>query len=1027
MLRKISTALPIRQGGLWDVYTTIGDYAFSRCTNLASIDLPNSVTTIGGGAFRDCTGLASIEIPNFVATIGSFAFESCTGLTSIKIPNSVTTIQEGVFKYCTGLTSIEIPNSVVTINWSAFCGCSGLTSVEIPNSVTTVGGYAFYQCTGLTAIKISNSVTTIQESVFSKCTGLTSIDIPNSVTTIGSYAFESCSGLTSIKIPNSVIEIGVETFSGCLSLNELIIPQSIRKIGRRAFSQVPLRKITCYALESPDLYDDEVFDADVRNTGALYVALESLDDYKKNWSCFRYILVHDFEELIYSLSSPGTLLDLVNPDDVDNIRALKLIGRINGTDLLTINKMTNLQKIDLSEASIVSGGLPYYEDDNKKFEAESDILGVYWAYNLDKLVEVIMPKNINTIECNALSGKIVLETVKIPDSVTEIGSSVFEDCIGLVELSIPASVTTLGASVFKGCRVLTNISIPESITAIGSYVFDGCVSLKEVVIPPSVVSLGLGAFRNCTRLASLEIPRSLVTIGDAAFEGCTSLTELTVPNTVNTIGAGAFNICRNLNNLIIEDGEYELKFESLDGSTVGSFNNCPLRTTYLGRNVLHLNVDQPFRANGALTYLTLGRFVNTISASAFEYCTGLREVEILGSLTSIEPSTFRYCMALEKITIPYPVAEIGISAFSSCNSLESIVLPGTIRKIDQFAFFGCNRLKSVSVVNPIPAEIKDVSFPTSMRNITLVVPKGSEEIYSAHRYWGAFSNIEARDVVDEFDFVVDEVMYHITSENDRTVEVSAFKNGRSSANCMAVPQTVVFNSQTYTVIGIANNGVENCGVSSVRLPAITAYVGLRAFSGNSSLKTIICDAIVPPVVDHNSFDEDIYSKAELLVPLDSEEAYRNDEVWGLFNIRSVDQNILVRELSVDPLEWIGEVGEELSITAIVLPSDATCKTLQWSTSDPNVAKVSDDGVVTVVGSGECVVTVATVDGSGLTATCRVKTGTTGIESIFECGENIRVYTPAGVCIYEGVSDKMNLSPGIYLIMTDTRVERVVIK
>ncbi len=153
-----------------------------------------------------------------VTSIGWSAFSGCSGLTSITIPNSMTRIGEGAFSGCSGLTLVTIPNSVTSIGSSAFSGCSGLTSVTIPNSVTSIGSYAFSSCSGLTSVTIPNSVTSIGYRVFSGCSGLTSVTIPNSVTSIEEGAFSGCSGLTSVTIPNSVTSIGSSAFRDCPDL-----------------------------------------------------------------------------------------------------------------------------------------------------------------------------------------------------------------------------------------------------------------------------------------------------------------------------------------------------------------------------------------------------------------------------------------------------------------------------------------------------------------------------------------------------------------------------------------------------------------------------------------------------------------------------------------------------------------------------------------------------------------------------------------------------------------------------------------
>ena len=135
-----------------DGVTSIGNYAFFYCQNLASVEIPNSVTSIGKSAFYYCISLTSVEIPNSVTSIGERAFDCCKSLTSVEIPNSVTSIGDNAFNGCESLTSVEIPNSVTSIGNYAFATCSNLTSVEIPNSVTSIGNYAFYYCKGLTSI-----------------------------------------------------------------------------------------------------------------------------------------------------------------------------------------------------------------------------------------------------------------------------------------------------------------------------------------------------------------------------------------------------------------------------------------------------------------------------------------------------------------------------------------------------------------------------------------------------------------------------------------------------------------------------------------------------------------------------------------------------------------------------------------------------------------------------------------------------------------------------------------------------------
>ncbi len=105
------------------------DCAFSGCSSLTSITIPDSVTSIDYYAFEGCRSLTSITIPDSVTSIGGWAFEGCRGLTSVTIPDSVTSIGGWAFSYCSSLTSITIPDGVTSIGYSAFYGCNDLKTV----------------------------------------------------------------------------------------------------------------------------------------------------------------------------------------------------------------------------------------------------------------------------------------------------------------------------------------------------------------------------------------------------------------------------------------------------------------------------------------------------------------------------------------------------------------------------------------------------------------------------------------------------------------------------------------------------------------------------------------------------------------------------------------------------------------------------------------------------------------------------------------------------------------------------------
>ena len=259
--------------------TNIRNSAFSGCSSLTSISIPNSVKSIENRAFGDCSSLESITVSSgnikyhsagnclidtanktlilgcknsiiptdgSVTSIGSAAFSGCRSLTSIVIPDSVTIIMFDAFWGCRSLTSIVIPDSVTIICSYAFLGCDSLTSVVIGNSVVRIGGWAFAGCS-----KKLESITVSSENMKYHSAGNCLIDTSNktlilgckksiiptdsSVSSIGYEAFLECRSLTNIVIPDNVTSIGNSAFSRCSSLTSISIPGGVTSIGDGAF------------------------------------------------------------------------------------------------------------------------------------------------------------------------------------------------------------------------------------------------------------------------------------------------------------------------------------------------------------------------------------------------------------------------------------------------------------------------------------------------------------------------------------------------------------------------------------------------------------------------------------------------------------------------------------------------------------------------------------------------------------------------------------------------------------------------
>ena len=722
----------VQHDGVSYTVTSVGDYAFYRCSDLtASLTIPNSVTTIGNYAFSHCSDFSgNLTIGSSVTTIGSFAFRFCNGFTSdLIIPNSVVTIGQCAFEGCSSLTSIEIPDSVISLGLvdgheqNPFIECSGLEQIIvdpenpvydsrnncnaiiktntnalitgckntiIPNTVTIIDQWAFSYCSGLTEITIPNSVLYIVGAAFYGCTALTEITIPNSVFYIGEHAFYGCIGLTSIEIPNSVVYIEANPFGGCTSLEQIIVDS-----GNAVFDS----REDCNAIITT-------------NTNVLVTG------------CTNTVI----------------------PSSVTSIGNYAFSGFNNLTSIAFPNALISIGEGAFRDCSGLTGNLT-------------------------------IPTSVTAIGKEAFQGCYGFTgDLTIPNSVTTIGDWAFKGCSGFTGcLTFGNSVSTIGNCAFDNCSGFTgSLTIPNSVTEIGDYAFYGCSGFTgNLTIGNSIITIGESAFDGCNGFTgSLIIPSSVIAIGDYAFYGIGLTSIVSFAETPPTLGDYVFyNDDYDIFNSIlmcvpcgfVEDyqatsgwnsfaiimglcsGEVEVTINPSEGGMVagtGYYTGgdvCVLSATpnpgFVFRNWtengIEISTDSNYSffahpttivanfvpdgniifadsmvkaicvshwdtdGDGELSYLEATRVTSLSDCfTGNTEITSFEELQYFIGLTSISSYAFYNCSNLSGyLYIPNSVTTIGSCAFSGCSGLTgSLTIPNSVASIGYAAFSGCSGL-----------------------------------------------------------------------------------------------------------------------------------------------------------------------------------------------------------------------------------------------------------------------------------------------------------------------------------------------
>ena len=644
-----------------DGVTSIGNWAFYKCTSLTTITIPDSVTSIGDWAFYKCTSLTTITIPDSVTSIGEAAFRGCSSLTSITIPDSVTSIGDAAFSHCSNLKSITIPDSITSIGKYAFCNCSSLTSITIPNSVTSIGESALAGCVNLTSITIPKSVTSIGSGVFDGCNNLTvylesgstltSNDLGVNESKIGSYWVEdnltwkldadgtlTISGTGAMKdydynnnpspanqkkgsvkkvvIKDGVTSIGKDAFKNCSNLKSITILDSVTSIGDFAFSD-------CSSLTSITIPDSVTRIGDFAFSGCSSLTSITIPDSVTSIGddAFSYcrsltsITIPDRVTSIGNLAfyDCSGLTSITIPDSVTSI-GKDAFSSCTKLKTISLSCKSTLKKSDFGEqANLVSytnqhtltktaAKAPTCTEDGNKEYWTCEHCGKYF------LSDDTNPETAKAVEQSetiipALNHKNAeLRNASEPTETSPgySGDLYCPDCDKVVEK---------GYTYWNEDNLTWKLDADGTLNISGTGAmkdydyFDnrspvyGNSSVKKVVIEDGVTSIGKYAFCNCTSLISITIPDSVTSIEFAAFNNCSSLTSITIPDSVTSIGKYAFEWCNKLSSI------------------------------------------------------TLSNNITSIGSSAFRGCTSLTSITIPDSVTSIGDSVFERCSNLQTISL----------------------------------------------------------------------------------------------------------------------------------------------------------------------------------------------------------------------------------------------------------------------------------------------------------------------------------------------------------------------------------------
>lgn len=399
----------------------------------------------------------------------------------------------------------------------------------------------------------------------------------------------------------------------------------------------------------------------------------------------------------------------------------------------------------------------------------------------------------------------VPETVRynnVTYTVTAVDNNALRSCKDFIELRIPATVTSIGTSAFQNCTGVAKIvfkapseSVQPQPLVIGDNAFNKCQAVTEITLPTWTSSIGNNVFQNCSALTSFSVdePSQLTTIGDNTFEYSYNVADVYLPNSLTSLGQ-----CSFLNNRALTSIRFPDNMTTISDNIC---NNCrqlteiilPKNVTSIGRNAFRgagsgVYAEKTDIPAGKEMVIELPNKLKTIGIGAFAFIHGLKSITIPGSVQTIGSLAFDNCSNLESVAFEGLVTEAdagesGISFSSAklktliikgnnfkieplqrdfsgrittaiydgvttiaegslqgCTAMEKITIPATVKKIENSAFKGCTVLRDFYSLLERPLVIDASVFEDVPVTgyCDLHVPEGSEGRYRAMAVWKDF-------------------------------------------------------------------------------------------------------------------------------------------------------------------------------------------------------------------------------------------------------------------------------------------------